>query len=303
MVQQSGKRKLKPRSPSTKPKSARPGKLRARKRRIIVIGDLHAGSVFGLCPQRVDMPDGGRHEANWLQRMVWKEYERYAREFARPDVLFVMGDAIDGRQAKSYGGTNWTTSFDLQARIGVEAIDLWQARAVYGVRGTRYHGANTTTLVEEELLSNVRNARATGRGEYAPAQRYVEVGGKVFHLCHHKGGSRVWQYRATPVSREMVMNLIAAGCREASWADVIIRGHTHHYLMVDVGYQKGIAAPCWQVQTDYEAERNPFGWVPRVGFLEITVCGDSIDVAEHGVEFMSDAVPVEHLDEIEHEEG
>lgn len=265
--------------------------------KIIVISDMHVGSKRGLCPPKVEFFDGGVYKASRLQRRVYKEYVASAKKHDKPDVLFYLGDGIDGKHKRNYGHPVWNTDPQIQAETCADLINMWRARKVYMVHGTNYHVSIEGTQAEEWMARNVRLAQRGPDNRMAPPSRYVKVEDVTFHLGHHIGGTSVYQYRATPPAREMAKGLMASALNLAPEADVILRGHVHHYYQIDDGTHKAVICPCWQLQTDYEAAKNPQGWLSELGFLEINVDGKVSDIQHHKITFKGSTPTVEKCTE------
>ena len=76
----------------TKCSLATVNKTLTNKKRVLVIGDAHCGHTSGLTPPKWQTRD--------CQSEVWEWYYHLVRTL-NPDVLFVMGDMIDGKGKRS----------------------------------------------------------------------------------------------------------------------------------------------------------------------------------------------------------
>jgi len=101
--------------------------------RCVVISDLHVGGNYSVSDPAAC---GNRPVCGAL-------YETYASaatgRHTRPDVLFVMGDAVEGQNRKEGGVGNWTNDLLEQAKHAAELINMWKAKAVFVIRGSGYH--------------------------------------------------------------------------------------------------------------------------------------------------------------------
>ena len=235
----------------------------------IVVTDIHCGSYWGLSPLSVELPgtNDGEYRVGKLGRLLYAEYMKLVKEFYKPDFLLFLGDSIEGKQKKSGGEGTWTTNFQTQGDVAIELLNEWKAKSFYAVRGTRYHIDDANA--DEYVAKNVSNAVSID-GQYAPPDRYLTVLGQIIHMSHKIGGSKVWQYRGTPASRELTMNRVMDPKLDVYRANLILRGHVHHFLKLDAGpHSTMIKCPCWKLRDDYAASENPFAWVPQLGIIVI----------------------------------
>jgi hypothetical protein len=105
-----------------------------KRKRLVVLSDLHAGHEFGLCPPawwaQADKPGSRRAKAGRFQRQLWSFYTRAIDALKPIDILVVNGDAIDGKGDRS-GGVELITSDRLeQVKMAAEAINYAEAEAI-----------------------------------------------------------------------------------------------------------------------------------------------------------------------------
>jgi hypothetical protein len=59
---------------------------------------------------------------------------------------------------------------------------------------------------------------------------------------------------------------------ETYHCNLILRGHVHHFYLVQAGHRSICATvPCWKARDDYSAMENPFVWMPQIGIVVIEV--------------------------------
>lgn len=268
----------------------------------ICMGDNHSGSVWGLREPRIVLPPPyGTTLAGPLGKALYKAYIKLTKEFSSPDFLIHTGDTIEGRQRKDGSKGLWTLDLGQQSDAAVPLIDMWGARAVYGVMGTKYHTEDGENY-DERTMKAVKNAVAP-QGRYAPPDRYVHIAGGVLHVSHKIGGTSVFQYRGTPLSRELAMNRVMSQEAEVYKANLILRGHVHHYYEVRAGTNSFcVACPCWKARDDYAGTMHPFTWMPHVGVLLIVVKDGHVRVEPQLVELKTQRPPLERLEDALHEQ-
>ena len=257
-------------------------------KRVVILADLHGGSRYGLCPPVVKLVDGGEYRANRAQAGLWEAWRAAANGYwGKPDFLVINGDAIDGLNKKRAGVEQWTTDLYSQVAIIRDAVKLWRAKCVYIVRGTPYHVQIDGQPVEE-VLARELDAHPFPP-EFNPEKRsggslYLTVEGVTFHFAHRCGGlSSVWQYRATPITREMLLaKLNAEISSEMAKYDVnvVVRAHQHFFWRSESTSHVGLMIPAWQVKTPYADERNSLGFIPDIGFVGVDIQGKNYAISK-----------------------
>lgn len=262
----------------------------------IALSDLHCGSIWGLRPYQVYLPkDGTCIETGKVGTALYKAYEKVVARYTKPDFLLFGGDSIEGAQRKSKGEGVWSTDIAEQANVAVTLIDSFKAKKVYCVRGTDYHvndGTNADEYVGGSVAGSVPRDNRT-----APPDRYLDVNGCVIHISHKLGGTRVFQYRGTPPARELTMNRVMSKETETYKCNLVLRGHVHHFFLVQAGPHSVCATiPCWKARDDYSARENPFVWMPQIGILLIEIDSKgAFRVTPDLVEFSIQRPPMETL--------
>lgn len=177
--------------------------------RVVAIGDLHVGSLVGLCfPDETSTQDPGRPTRDALYAR-WQEATSGA--WKKPDVLIVNGDTIDGKARKSGGIGTWTVDTMEQADQAAELIKMWQAERIFVVRGSPYHVEDGNVQVEE-YVARQANAEPYPNQDHAKRKTrnrsgwhwYINLAGITFHVAHKVGVSRVFHYRCYSEDTEVL---------------------------------------------------------------------------------------------------
>jgi len=188
-------------------------------KRVVAISDLHCGHRIGLTP-----PDfAPRNTSKWhtAQRALWKEYCRMVKEHSPVDVLFVLGDVIDGRGEKSGSTELITTDRTTQCDMAAACIKMWKAKKIVMVFGTAYH----TGQKEDWELQVAEAVNAVKIG----GQEWARVENVTFDLKHFVSGSGIPHGKGTPLAKEWLWNLVWNIRGEQPKADIFLRGHQHSY--------------------------------------------------------------------------
>jgi predicted MPP superfamily phosphohydrolase len=190
-------------------------------KRIVAVADFHSGHRAGLTPPAWELRSerGKRQKFARIRTECWTVYAKWAKEHARPDLLVVNGDAIDGDNDRSGGTELIVRDRDEQVEMAEECIKLWKPKRVCIIRGTAYHGG------EDEDWEDVLAQRFGGG---AHDHEWFDVNGVVLDFKHHVGGSQVPHTRLTAISREQVWNELWHEAEYAPRADFLLRAHVHY---------------------------------------------------------------------------
>lgn len=217
---------------------------------VVWVSDLHVGSTVGLSPKRFTIDDANTHDASESQLLLlnfWNDFWRRRKKDARPMVIIIGGDAVDGDHHRTL--QLWTQDELVQVDASVEllkpAVNL--SEKAFLLRGTTAH-------VGQSGRYDSRVARELGIPSFYHLQ--LNVGGVLFDLSHHGVGTgkRIWNLGnvARMYARHIALSHIARGARAP---DVVIRGHVHkcvHETIRDNGHAtEMIIAPSFQLKTEF----------------------------------------------------
>ena len=264
-----------------------------------------------LIEQGLAHEDQGRtvYRASLLATLRRRELARVAGQLSDQLGLAYVetdsGDAVEGQGRKGAGVDCWSTSIMDQVGMAAELLKMWDARRIYIVGGSKYHvQAGDTGLSAEELVAREIGAEEwPNQGHIKPARRqrsgahwFLTFDGVTVHVAHHVAMSRVFHYKGTPISREM----LAAGLNDPMrrmWEEqyktredhdhapaqlveelrafkttIVVRAHCHYFWLVDAGGTMGLTLPCWKTADPYIMERDSLGY-SHIGFVGMTFHG------------------------------
>ncbi len=257
--------------------------------RVVFVADLHVGSRVGLCFPTVPLAAGGSYSANPVQRALYARWEAQAAkgDWKQPDFLVVNGDAVDGVGVKKRGVEQWTTDLLSQVAVARDLLAMWEAKHIYVMRGSPYHVTAGGQPVEELLAQELQaepfppECKAACRSGLS---LYLTVEDVTFHIAHRAGsGSNVWQYRATPITREMLLSKLNDEIRaemDGHKVDVVVRAHAHHFWRSESMSHVGLMLPAWQAKSPFMEERNVLGFVPDIGFVGVQIKGEKYAISK-----------------------
>lgn len=226
---------------------------------LVIISDLHCGSVFGLTPPAYYEAERKRRA---MQKEAWKAYRRITQKWQAPDVLLVNGDCIEGTQ-KLQGGAELTTpDRNVQCEMATEAISLFNAKKILISYGSKYHVGEQAEDFEYPIAKSLK-ARVGGR-------LFFRIEGVVFDARHKVGGSGSYQNRASGISREVLWNLIKEANSSGPKVDCVIRSHVHYHTYVEIGERMAFSTPCLQLARGRFGSRECVGEV-HWGAVRLTI--------------------------------
>lgn len=192
-----------------------------KKKRIVVISDTHCGHLSGLTPPAWQITNEQSLKFSSLQSEMWNWYKKTLKALQPIDILFHLGDNIDGRGEKS-GGTELITSDQFgQCAMAVRCIKEANAKKVVMVYGTPYHVSAGYQDFEMMIAHDV-NAKISGYEE-------VDVNGTIFSLRHKIGNSTVPHGKGTALAKQWLWNRLWSEQNLKNRCDVFLRGHVHNF--------------------------------------------------------------------------
>lgn len=216
-------------------------------KRLLFCGDFHCGHHFGLTPPDWWYPeDSGREHIAKIakfQRALWG-FATQAVELLKPiDVLFVGGDAIDGKGERSGSVELRTANRIEQTDMASEFIRLVGAPKTRLVYGTRYHTGKEEDFEEiiigprggEKVKKHYRtvqfdNALTDGEGDMSiQGHGFYNVNGCIIDDKHKIGSSSVPYGRMTALARAQLWNALWAERQRQPKANIIARHHVHYH--------------------------------------------------------------------------
>ena len=191
-------------------------------KRILVIGDLHCGSLCGLTPPDYMVGKGRSQFYHDLQAEMWDRYLQTIDIFGEVDALVVNGDVIDGKGRRS-GGTEQITSDMLeQSDMAIDALSRIKCGKSYFTYGTPYHTAGESGEDIDRLVANAFKAPIED-------ELNLDVDGLVFNIRHKVGASGSPYNRAMQVGKHRMWDALKSLREHDEPADVYVRSHVHYF--------------------------------------------------------------------------
>lgn len=216
------------------------------KKYVLITGDWHCGHEGGLTPPRywkgfLDSEDPHLRKKAMIQKVIWEFWAEWATK-RQWDVVFHLGDMIDGKGQKSGGNEQIVTDRLLQIDMAVEAAELTRAKKFRIVRGTKFHVGDSENF--EDSIAERIGAEIKNHG-------FWSVEGVGFDLKHKVGGSTVPHGGATPLLKAKLWDLLWAERKIYPQAAILGRGHVHSYLTVQDTRYTSFSNFCLQWGSEY----------------------------------------------------
>jgi hypothetical protein len=247
--------------------------------RILVLGDLHAGSTVSPWPVGVPLPDGGLYEPSKAQRYLlgcWRDMLAEVEQMGRP-TLVLLGDLIQGSHAKDGQLVSPLLSVQVEGARRLLMPLVERCERVYCLRGTQWHEGR----LSEHVAGLARELDAVPHpktGEAMWWELHLDTGGgKVIHFAHHITATMLPATEANALLRDLlntIVELQRAHGRLAPDLKMIVRAHRHRaaYVQVPPGLH-ALSVPPWQLRTSY-AYGKAIASLPQVGYAVIEAGGE-----------------------------
>ena len=250
-------------------------------RNIVVIGDTHFGCQFAVCKNEVKLDGGGHYIASNVQQKLyamWREFwDEWVPVVTRGEKFLIvhLGDCIDG----THHGSTTQISHNIkdQERLAVEMLapEIEKATAYYHIRGTEAHVGKSAE--SEERVAAALGAKCNEDGNHSRNDLWIRMDRFLLNFMHHIGTTGRMHYETSAVMGELAEFFTEAGKNRVSPPDMILRGHRHRYIKIEVPTVEehqaiAMTVPAWQVKTPFTF-KIPGGRVtlPQIGGVLIRV--------------------------------
>ena len=242
-------------------------------KRVILLGDIHAGHRVGLTPESYDQRPSKlgnevterykRQVSRWykIRRALWREYENLVNYLAGPSTLngrelivVCNGDMVDGTGYRSGGTEQITTDMSIQADIAISCLAKWQASKYYLTYGTASHTG--TSMDVEDMVADALDAPIK-------SHLHLDVNGVVFDIKHHPASGSSMPHTRKGPTVDALHNMSWAKEGLQPEGDVFIRNHLHWFKYTGDHNQLCIQMPALQgMGSKYGARRchAPVHW-------------------------------------------
>ena len=238
-----------------------------RKKRVVILSDLHCGHMVGLTPPswHDTLSENASPARKKLAEFRHKSFSIFWNEIKKLqpiDVLLVNADCIDGRGDRSGGTELITIDRDYQCDMASEIIKCAKAKKIVMTYGTPYHTGQLEDF-ENQIAKEVKATKISGH-------EWVDVNGLVFDLKHKVGSSGIPHGRFTAVAKEKFWNTLWSERDENPKSNIIIRSHVHYHSFCGGSDWLAMTTPALQGPGSKYGTRQCSGTVD-FGFLHFDI--------------------------------
>lgn len=223
-------------------------------KRILILGDLHAGSKCAPWPTSWLPGDQPHRDSRYLTECL-----AHAAENLEPvDLLILNGDLIDGSQKKSGGLGLFNPRLRDQVAGAIELLTPFakKAKDIIRVEGTAYHDDDHDPLFALDERFGVRLVTQVLN---------FGIPGGVLNVAHHP--SFKFEWKGGGMSKTAFYNLVNSARKKAPFARWIIESHLHFYGEYRDPDVHVAACPCWQMPTPWAIKVNRQRFTADIGCL------------------------------------
>jgi hypothetical protein len=239
------------------------------RKRILVISDLHCGSTVAPWPADQPLVDGGKHKPNQYQRFLNKCFHHMVKEAEtlKPDTLVLLGDVVQGVNAKDSQLVTSKWSIQTQAAHRLLAPLTAMIPTVYQVRGTEWHEGRGSEQVEALAIALGAKSHPT-TGSPTWRRLYLRTDAGLIDFMHHVSTTSIRQYSATAVLRDALNHRLEMNIKYGAGLPPLVglvRAHAHIWACVQSDGITAVRCPAWQLGTAFTDARgnamlSDIGW-------------------------------------------
>src|SRR3990167_1233301 len=263
---------------------------RAKRYVVAVVSDVHAGGTTALCPERVELDDGGAYVASKAQRWLFQNWERYWADVATAQanekaelIAGFNGDLVDG----SHHGTTQILSENPNAQAAVVNAAMAVPLALHPdhiviVRGTEAHVGQSASA-EERIADGLRRDKRpiVGEPETGTASWWhwrADVEGVRLDVTHH-GRTGMREHTRGSAAVLHAHDILLAHVKQGhAPPHLCLRAHYHKFNdSHDACPVRVVTTGAWQLATSF-VKKVAADSLADVGGVIVTIQDGSYDV-------------------------
>ncbi|HPI82043.1 MAG TPA: hypothetical protein PK122_02320 [Candidatus Paceibacterota bacterium] len=250
----------------------------------IAISDLHVGGEEAILPPYARDDRGNIIIPTTDQEALYNNLMASLRNEKEIDILFLLGDLVDGRNPKAGGIGTVNTDLLLTTywayELLSEVIDIIKPKIVIGIQGSNYHVSTSGSDLDMDILKKL-SANFDNISFLYDQKIYGHLGNKVWYLVHNIGGD--WKNPPFPALTRLFTDLQKSSFKNnIPLPTVIGAGHFHSAqapVMIypsDLNPCFGFVAPC-QKLGDRHTGSGTYLRFPDIGYMVIEQ--DDVDIS------------------------
>lgn len=235
----------------------------------LFLTDLHVGSRWGLWNPECELEANGNGTAeppiNNVQRKLWDYWLDLCAQlrYNRPDLIFLLGDIINGAARRGRGNQSITDDLRKQYTCALSLL-----RMVPRKTNTLYLGLIGSSNYSLPYLEfNQEICRILG-GQFFGTTGIFTLAGHSFRVYH--GSTTAYIYLELVMGRRRTFAQEAIARKKLPEIEGIICGHSHRWLHMRTMWHDGkdfhiVLVPGWEGQTDFQVMKDPDKLIPEIG--------------------------------------
>lgn len=211
----------------------------SKNKRLLAMGDLHAGSWCGLTPPHYDARGASKvARARYnFRRELWDWYKKTIEEIGPVDAALVNGDLVDGGSGRRSGGSEVIIPAQEQGEAAAYSLGLIQCTDYYLTYGTGYHTEHDGIDLEYAIAESLGGSIAD--------RQFLRINDTIIKSVHHAGGGSGPGTHTYP-ARCSIDNKLLAIRGEEYEADILLFSHRHVYSFEGDATRFSMRLPCLQ---------------------------------------------------------
>jgi hypothetical protein len=236
---------------------------------ILFLTDLHIGSRWGLWHPDCDRKTYGTEihipPINNVQSKLWDYWLDLCDQMSgtRPDLIFLLGDIIDGAQGRAHRNQAPNEALNEQYVCALAILRMIPRKEHTSILGLT--GSNINDRQYLEL--NQKICTALG-GHFYGMTGIFAFAGHSFRIYH--GSTTAYIYLELVMGRRRTFAQEAIARKKLPEIEGIICGHSHRWLHMRTMWRDGkdfhvVLCPGWEGQTDFMLMKDPDKMIPEIG--------------------------------------
>lgn len=248
-----------------------------------VVNDIHAGSELAVCPDEVELDNGGTFRASKPQRWMregwddfWKQVGAKRKQERAELYLILNGDAVDGdhHNTSEIVSRNPNAQFQILAELLKRPLALSPDR-IFIVRGTAAHVGEAGRAEEGIAKGLFKDKRPVEKdpdtGAYSWWHPVLDIYNTRVDIAHEgrAGGREHTRQNAINLyAHDILLSHVKRGERAP---DLCLRAHHHRFAdSYDACAVRAVTNAAWQLKTGW-AQQKFADSVADIGGLMVTI--------------------------------
>jgi UDP-2,3-diacylglucosamine pyrophosphatase LpxH len=232
----------------------------------LFLTDMHIGSRWGLWNPHYQFKNNAEENAsvttNSVQTKLWRYWLDLCQRLnkIRPDLIFLLGDIINGSSRRVHSITNNLNEQSECARSILLMIPRKKRTRVLGLVGNNNYDEQYLAL-NQKICSDLGGTFLGTTAIYT----FMHHNFRIYH-----GSTTAYIYLELVMGRRRTFAQEAIARKKLPEIEGIICGHSHRWLHMQTMWHDGkdfhvVLCPGWEGQTDFMIMKDPDKMIPEIG--------------------------------------